>query len=225
LEESLLHFNISVIDTGIGIPENQTENIFEIFRQADGHDVKTFGGTGLGLSITKNLVEMMSGTINVNSKVGVGSKFEVTFKDIEYKKNKYDNQEIKEDNSFSIPFLKIINADDSEINRELIKMLLSDEKVEISEASNGEQVLELLSRVRPDIIFLDIRMPKMDGFETAKIIKANPIYQSIPIIAVTAHAVKSEIDKFKDVFDDYLTKPIIKSDLIRSISKLINKIK
>jgi CheY-like chemotaxis protein len=119
-----------------------------------------------------------------------------------------------------IPHIKIINADDSEINRELVKMLLSDEKADIYEASNGDEVLRLLETIKPDIIFLDIRMPKKDGFETAKIIKSNEKFKNIPIIAVTAHAVKSEIDKFKGVFDDYLTKPIIKSDLINAISKL-----
>jgi len=98
---------------------------------------------------------------------------------------------------------------------------LSDEKVDIYEASDGEEVLALLEKVNPDIIFLDIRMPKKDGFETAKIIKADERYKSIPIIAVTAHAVKSEIEKYKEVFDDYLTKPIIKSDIMKSLTKLI----
>ncbi len=221
ITERTINFKISVVDTGIGIPESQTENIFEIFRQADGHDVKTFGGTGLGLSITKNLVEMMNGTITVYSQIGTGSNFEILFKNVEYIKDRTIEIPYAEENNIEMPHLKIINADDSEINRELIKMLLSDEKVDIYEASDGEEVLALIGKVNPDIIFLDIRMPKKDGFETAKIIKADERYQTIPIIAVTAHAVKSEIEKYKEVFDDYLTKPIVKSDLMKSLAKLI----
>ncbi len=219
--ENKINLKIIVIDTGMGIPENQTKNIFEIFRQADGHDVKTFGGTGLGLSITKNLVEMMNGEIIVKSQIGVGSEFEINFRNIDYV-DSFIQPSIPQDIETGLmPHLKIISADDSEINRELIKMLLVNENIQLFEASDGDEVLELLKTVHPHIIFLDIRMPKKDGFETAKIIKSEERFKSIKIVAVTAHAVQYEIDKYSEVFDDYLTKPIMKIDLMNSLSKLV----
>ena len=131
-----------------------------------------------------------------------------------------NNHIIKNSNKedFNIPFLKIIYADDVEINREVVKMLLIKEKIEIFEAADGEEVLDLLKTVKPDMILMDIQMPNMDGYEAAKIIKSDKANSSIPIIALTAHAVKSEIKKFGNIFDDYLTKPIIKSKLIKAIS-------
>lgn len=219
VSNQFVDLNISVIDTGIGIPEFQNDTIFESFRQVEGQDTKVFGGTGLGLSITKNLVEMMDGTISVSSEVDIGSEFKIIIKNVEIVKS--INHIIKKDqkDDINIPDIKILYADDVEINREVVKMLLSDEKIEFFEAKDGEDVLEMTKIVKPDIILMDIRMPKINGYEAAKILKSDKAFSSIPIIALTAHAVKPEIRKYGDVFDDYLIKPIVKSKLIESIYK------
>jgi signal transduction histidine kinase/ActR/RegA family two-component response regulator len=217
-----LNFYISVIDTGIGIPKNQIGIIFEIFRQVEGQDEKIYGGTGLGLSITKNLVEMMNGSISVTSKIGAGSTFSISFKNVEYTMVEFKSVEYKVNENIVLPPLKIINADDSEMNRELIKKILSDEPFEIIDAVDGEEVLRVIEKNIPDIILLDIRMPKLDGFETSGIIKRDDRFKTIPIIAVTADSMESEIEKIKGVFDGYLTKPIIKSDLMQLMSKLLS---
>jgi signal transduction histidine kinase len=216
-----VEFNISVIDTGIGIPDSQIEIIFEVFRQAEGQDEKIYGGTGLGLSITKNLVEMMNGTISVSSIIGSGSTFNISFKNIEYSNENLKSDPLTQPESIMIPHLKIINADDSEMNRSLVKTMLLDEKFEVFEASDGEEVLTLIEKLIPDIILLDIRMPKKDGFETAKIIRSNERFQKVPIIALTANIMESEIQKIKENFDDYLSKPITKRDLMTSLAKFI----
>jgi signal transduction histidine kinase/CheY-like chemotaxis protein len=216
-----LNFNISVIDTGIGIPKNQIGNIFETFRQVEGQDEKIYGGTGLGLSITKNLVEMMNGSIAVNSKIGSGSTFSITFKNVECNKVELKIDETINDEIIELPTIKIINADDSEMNRELIRTILSEKKFEIFDAVDGEEVLSLIEKIVPDIILMDIRMPKIDGYKAAGIIKSDDRFKSIPIIALTADVPDTEMEKITKAFDDFLIKPFNKSDLLHLFSKLI----
>ncbi len=221
ISDKLLDLEVCVEDTGIGIPAFQIETIFESFRQVEGQNKRVFGGTGLGLSITENLVEMMGGTISVESEINKGSEFIISFKNVEIVIN--DNHIIKSEKreGINIPFLKIIYADDVEVNREVVKMMLLNEKIEIFEAADGEEVLDLIKTVKPDLILMDIQMPNVDGYEAAKIIKSDKA-NTFPVIALTAHAVKSEIQKYRNVFDDYLTKPIDKNKLINVISKFYN---
>jgi len=95
--------------------------------------------------------------------------------------------------------------------------MLENENIDVIEAVNGHQVLEKLKHSIPDLILMDIQMPEIDGFQVAKRIKENKNLQNIPIVAVTAHATKGEINKFKLVFDEYLTKPITKKSLLKAI--------
>jgi PAS domain S-box-containing protein len=212
---------ILIIDTGIGIPEFQIENIFESFRQVEGKDKKEFGGTGLGLSITKNLIEMMNGEISVFSELDKGSEFKIEFKNVEIIPILNHTNGKKDEGEINLKSIKILYADDLEINREVVKMLLIDENITFMEAKDGEEVIDILKKKIPDVILMDIRMPKMDGYQAAKIIKSNNSYKHIPIIALTAHAVKPEINKYGDIFDDYLTKPIMKNSLLESLNKFI----
>ena len=212
---------ISVKDTGIGIPENQKETIFESFRQSEGQDIKTFGGTGLGLAITKNLVNLMGGSISVESEQGKGSEFTVYLRNVEIIKDKNQkNKNIPVKTDDNISDITIVYADDMQINRELVKAMIEGQNISIIEAENGQEIIEILKNTMPDIILTDIRMPVLDGYETAKIIRKEKRYDTVPIVALTAYAVDSEIKKYGKIFDDYLTKPLTKEKLLETLKKI-----
>ncbi len=208
---------ISISDTGIGIPESQIDTIFESFRQADGQDIKTFGGTGLGLSITKNLIELMGGKISVQSEINKGSEFTISLNNIEIVSS--DNFELKdkENSNDEILPITVLYADDMAINRELVKAMIQENKITIIEAENGQEILDILKNTLPNLILTDIRMPVLDGYEAAKIIKKNKRFSEIPIVALTAYAIDSEILKYGKVFDAYLTKPLTKDKILETI--------
>jgi len=203
-----------VKDSGIGINKEQQKKIFKPFEQATENTTQKYGGTGLGLKISKNIVEMMDGDIWVESDMGKGATFYFTIKLKEgtIEKNKEDND--------IIPVLsqyKILVVEDIDINREIIGSLLETTEINIDYAENGVQALEKASRIKYDLIFMDVNMPIMNGLEAAeKIRKFNP---SIPIIAMTANVFKEDIDEcIKAGMTDHVGKPI-------DINKLIEKLK
>ena len=220
-----IDFNIHVIDTGIGIPDEQKEYIFEAFRQQKGQETKVFGGTGLGLTITKRLVELMNGKIYVKSEQGKGSTFTLAFSNAEISdepvKEAYGSEEIDIDN---VDFLnnRILLVDDISENRVLVKEYLSDMNIDILEADNGKDAVEIAEREKPSLILLDLKMPVMNGYEAVSVLKSNDSLSEIPVIGLTAYAMKTDIDKIMDAgFDEYLKKPINKSGLINEICKFI----
>ncbi len=219
---SKLNLFINVKDTGIGIPKEQINSIFEVFRQVDGQSTRKFGGTGLGLSITKNLVEMMGGSIFVTSDNN-GSEFIVCLNDVElFELN--ENIENKDEQIILYKEnMKILYADDLEMNREVFKMLIENENIELIEANDGDVVLELLKVVMPDLILLDIQMPKLDGYKTTELIRKDKKFDKIPIIALTANAEGEDSNKINTVFDSYITKPITHQKLEEGIFKFLKR--
>jgi len=203
INSTKLDLIISVKDTGIGINSDELNSIFDIFKQADGQSAKQFGGTGLGLSISQNLVELMGGTISASSNE-YGSEFVVHIENVEIPL--YENHrkgETKYSNELET-VIKILYADDNKMNLEVLKAISEVEGGIIIEAKNGKEVIEILEHELPDIILLDIQMPVLDGFDTAKIIRENHKFDSIPIISLSAN---TEIDN-DNLFDKQLTKPI-----------------
>ena len=223
--EDNFSLQIQVKDTGIGIDENQIKDIFKSFRQVDGQSTRKYGGTGLGLAITKKLVELMDGNIFVESKLEIGSTFTVVLKNIKIDKNieKMKNEEVAESNTVDINFAnsKILHVEDMEFNRELIKLYLDDENLKITEAESGTDALKILETFTPDLILMDIQLPGLNGYETTKIIRKNDKLKNIPVIAVTANATKDEITKYSHIFNEYLTKPIEETRLIKTIAKYL----
>ena len=227
-KQSLKHlkdFNIvdlifEIKDTGIGIPINQLDVIFDSFRQTEGQSTRKYGGAGLGLAITKRLVQLMDGIITVESIIDKGSIFKVILKDIEVLDVEYEK---KEDESVNLTFLssKILHVEDNEMNREIISLYLEGEDIEIKEAETGKQALKILETYKPDLILMDIQLPELNGFETTKIIRENENLKSIPIIAITANATKYEIENYSPIFDEYLTKPVTEEVFIKAISKYL----
>jgi len=219
IHTGFINLQLEIHDTGIGIPENQQSIIFEPFRQQEGQSSRKYGGTGLGLSITKRLVEMMNGEISVVSKLNKGSVFTIYLHDIEVPlfNNFADN---KSDLYKTITFepSKILLVEDMQSNRLIISGYLKDKNIIIIEAENGEIGFEKALAEKPDLILMDIYMPVLDGFETVKKIKMVEELKHIPIIALTALVMNEQIIEIKQEFDDYLKKPISKSELINKLS-------
>ncbi len=222
--ENLVDFVLSVEDTGIGIPKEQQELIFEPFTQQEGQLEKKYGGTGLGLSITQRLVHMMNGKITLTSHVGTGSTFTVILPDI-----KISGEEVIQmnDQSFDPTLIrfekaKILVVDDNKENRKLLRDYLEYSPLEILEADDGSVAIELARLTMPDLILMDLRMPGMNGVDAAGILKAEPLTAQIPIVAVSASSkiiYKERINS--EVFNDFLVKPVVLRDLTEILKKYL----
>lgn len=218
-----IHLIITVEDTGIGIPESQQNIIFESFRQMDGQSSRKYGGTGLGLAITKRLLEMMNGAITIKSKVGEGSTFQLFIRDVAISAK--ENTDAGASLSPGILFDKaaLLVADDILSNRLLIRELFRNTPITVIEAANGQEAVELSFLHKPAAIIMDIRMPVMDGYEAARIIKGNAETRSIPIVAFTASSIATPMEKIREYgFDDFLLKPVKVSELFKTMVKHLN---
>ena len=212
--EELIDLIIEVKDTGIGISKELREAIFEPFVQE--RDYKHYGGTGLGLAITRRLTLLMDGTINLQSKLGEGSTFSVRIPEIPYQRDfSGTNIDIQIDPS-EIIFEEavILIADDVEHNRSYLKDALKSTSLKIFEAEDGIAALEVAKEIIPDLIIADIRMPKMDGFQLLKKIKADLKINHIPVIAYSASVLKAQKERIhKSEFAGLLIKPVKVSEL------------
>lgn len=215
-------FEIKVEDTGIGIPSNQINDIFISFRQVEGHSNRKYGGTGLGLAITKRLVELMDGSITVESEVGKGSTFTVKLNNVEVLT--VDDVTVDKSNPISLQKTKILHVEDNKLNRELIRLYFENEGIELKDAKNKKEVFNLLEQFKPDLILMDIQLNNDNGYEITKDIKQLKRYVNIPIIAITANATSEDLNKYRDVFDEYLTKPVSKNNLFEVIQKYTSRI-
>jgi len=215
-----INLKLTVYDTGIGIDEHQISAIFESFTQQDGQDTRKFGGTGLGLTITKRLTEMMGGKISVTSKVNEGSIFSLVFNNLKIAKYEKNDK-----HKLSLPDLDfapatILVVDDVESNRLIIRNFLRNYSLTVIEAENGIEGLELVTKIKPDLILMDIQMPLMDGYEATKKIRAMDNMKNIPIIAVTA-SVYGDSERVKEIMDGYISKPFSKSELVLELIKFL----
>ena len=213
----------SVEDTGIGIDEKSLNNIFNAFEQQNNQDVAKYGGTGLGLAICTKLVHMMNGEINVKSEKNKGSVFTVILKDIPVSSME-DEVVSKRLLASNIVFEKsqILVVDDIEENRKLVVASLKDFDIDLIMAQNGQEALDKLKNVNVDLILMDLRMPVMNGYEAASIIKNDEKLKKIPLIALTASVMGKDLEKVsKYGFDGYLRKPVILDDLIEELGKYL----
>jgi len=211
-----------VIDTGIGIPKEKLNAIFDSFSQAKASTTREYGGTGLGLTISKQLVELQGGSIYVESEEGNGSKFgfNIIFKKAEMQK--FNTEPIEA--SIEYKYNKTINilvAEDNAINQLLIKKVLQKLDFKVTIVENGKLAIEALERDVYDVLLLDLHMPIMDGYETASAIrKSNTNYKDIPIVALTAAAIKEDKERSKACgISDYIIKPFKQKELFETINK------
>lgn len=216
---------IAISDTGIGIPKEEQENIFQSFRQQAGQSNRKYGGTGLGLSVSKKLTQMMNGEIQVESTPGAGSIFTLILHDV---KAVYTQPGEAEENGFDFSKIRfnkeaVLVVDDVESNRLLLKELLGEPGLQVFTAENGEEALFLAEELRPQLIIMDIRMPIMDGIECTRRLKENPDTVNIPVIALSASTkVAEENAMIKTGFDGYLPKPVTTNHLFRNICRFLD---
>ncbi len=213
-----------VKDTGIGIPIELQDKIFDSFRQVELELNRSYGGTGLGLAISKRLVSLLGGKIWVESEVGKGSIFYFTIPYL-LATPKMENTGISKPESSVLDFdsLTILVAEDEEINYLFIEEVLKELKIKLIHARNGKEAVELVkSRPDIDLVLMDIKMPVMNGYEaTGQIKKFNP---DLPVIAQTAYALAGDrIKALNAGCDDYLSKPIKSEDLSVIIHKVLHK--
>ncbi len=220
--EEYVTIEFAISDTGIGIPEENLENIFEVFKQASSGTSRLYGGTGLGLAIVKQLVEPQGGIINVKSKLGEGTTFSFTLNFQKTTENVLVQQgEIKLDPD--IKNIKVLVVEDIALNRLLMNTILDEFGFEHDVASNGKIAIEKLQHNTYDIILMDLQMPEMNGFEATEYIR-NIMNYKIPIVALTADVTTVDLAKCRSVgMDDYLSKPFDDRLLYNKIVEFVKK--
>ena len=214
----------TVTDTGIGIDESKLESIFEPFTQVDGSYTRSVGGAGLGLSIVKRLVNLMGGTIAIDSMPGEGTTvfFCLTLGNPPIENGTTIPQEKK--GHVVINGLKVLVAEDERVNSTMLSTLLRKHGMEVTCVENGKEALDTLQENSFDLILMDIQMPVMDGLAATKVIRAaNSAYNDIPIIAITAHAMSGDRDRFlSQGFSGYISKPVEIEDLMKTIQECLS---
>ncbi len=214
---------ITITDTGIGMDDNFLQILFQKFTQEDESISRRYGGTGLGMSISKQLIELMGGEIEVQSKKNTGTIVDVY---VGFEVGKEEDLVTKistKTDSAILKNKKILLVEDNEMNRIVAKTILHQYSATVEEAFNGEDALNMLSENEYDLILMDVRMPVMDGIAATKSIRQF-ISKSVPIIALTANAVKGEQAKCLDAgMNDYLSKPFLEEDLINMIAFWLGK--
>jgi CheY-like chemotaxis protein len=220
-----IDITFAVSDTGIGMTDEQTRRLFVAFEQADNTISTRFGGSGLGLAISQNLVNMMGGVITAKSEFGHGSIF--SFR-LTFPKSANSGETAKEQaGGLDLSGYRLLLAEDIDINREIIRELLSDTHIEIDEAANGEKAAEIFKRSDVgyyDLIFMDIRMPVMDGYSATEAIRAlnRPDARNVPIIAMTANAYKEDIDAALAAgMNGHIAKPIDIEIVMATLAKFL----
>ncbi|MBM3238301.1 response regulator [Candidatus Poribacteria bacterium] len=214
-------FLFEVIDTGIGVFPEDRAVIFEPFQQ--GKMGTTKDGTGIGLSIAQKFVELMGGELDLESEPGVGSRFFFT---IPFKPAENITQTASE---ISVAHLaegyqvKALVVDDIKENRDVLAILLSDIGVQVITAEDGQQAVDMVRSHRPDIVFMDIRLPVMDGIEAAHKIFEEFEHKELRLVAVSASALTHEKENYlKEGFDDFIAKPILAGEVYDCLARLLH---
>lgn len=221
---------IAVADSGIGISDQDKEKLFKRFSQVDSSNTRKFGGTGLGLVITKQIVELMNGTIQVQSKEGIGSTFIIELP-MEVVVKEEVAEEMTDASIFSMESssrVHVLVAEDEPVNQQVIGKLLGMAGYSYDIAGNGQAAVDLFKERHYDVGLFDVQMPVMDGLEATKLIREIEVQRGtgehLPIIAVTARAMFGEKEKILEAkLDDYVAKPYVLEDIVAAINKYTGK--
>lgn len=225
LEESLqdgLTTRFSVIDTGIGIPADKQQTIFEQFTQANSDTTRLFGGTGLGLSISGKMAELMGSRILVKSEPGKGSEFSFSIKFLlsEEEQPKEEPKVKSRKNADAFVGKKILLAEDNQFNANIARRYIKGWGADMDLALDGQQALEFTLRNKYDLILMDVQMPVLDGFACSKSIRKH--FQNLPIIAITAAPINEVIDEIRaSGMNDHVSKPFKPNELFGKLEKYL----
>ena len=216
-----------VQDTGIGMTEEEKSHLFKPFSQADSSTVRKFGGTGLGLFISRALIELMNGAIIVHSKPNEGSSFEYyIFLELHNETSNEILETSGNDILLNFDGYHALLAEDNEINREIAVVVLSEFGLQIDTVDNGQAAVDAFQKQIYDLIFMDIRMPIMDGFESTQHIRELEIAKGlsrIPIIAMTANAMKEDREASKQAgMDAHIAKPLDIDEIRQALDSVLN---
>ncbi|MEQ8188967.1 MAG: response regulator [Candidatus Eremiobacterota bacterium] len=218
IKENIVNIMFMIEDTGIGIGEEHQALIFEAFRQGLRQDHGKYGGTGLGLAITRRLVDIMGGEIFLVSKIGTGSTFTVILKHVAVTDMIDINVKSADINliNFNNPLILIV--DDIIANRTLLKEFLAIHNINTIEAENGKEAIIMAKLHTPDLILMDMKMPVMNGYQATRLLKRDITLKSIPVVALTASAMKADEELImKSGCDGYLTKPVTGMELLNKL--------
>ena len=228
---------VIVEDTGIGIAANQLDRIFDTFIQSEGQSTRKYGGTGLGLAITRRLTEMLGGRVSVESELGKGSTFSFIFPDVSITEGTVTEETelasvlsslglqeqptiLEQDLNLFLP-MKVLAVDDVQSNRDLIQSYFEGTQHSLLMAENGLEAIKLARQERPDVILLDLRMPNMDGYQVLQALAAEVETQQIPVIILTASALKEDEAMLKPLCSGFLRKPVTRHQLVSEFKKVL----
>ena len=222
---------IDVIDTGIGIPADRAEAVFEPFTQAESSTARRFGGTGLGLTISRRFARGLGGDIVVHSELGKGSVFAVTLDpgpltgvrllSPEEAAARTTEGTTEQGAAWEFPPARVLVVDDGEANRELVRLVLEEVGLRVSDAENGRVGADMALQESYDVILMDMQMPVMDGFAATRLLRQRGV--KIPIIALTANAMKGfEQEVMEAGCSGYLTKPVDIDGLVQTLAALLD---
>lgn len=215
-----LQVRFEVADSGIGIPVEAQQRIFDSFEQADSSTTRKYGGTGLGLTINRHLARMMGGEVGVSSQPGKGSVFWMTIPLRHGVAPHGEDKAPPPQSSESLRGKRLLIAEDNLINREVCTEMLRDTGLAIEVAENGLQALEKARATQYDAILMDMQMPILDGLEATRAIRALPGYTAIPIIAMTANVFEKDRHDTRAVgMVDHIGKPVDPEELINTLAK------
>jgi CheY-like chemotaxis protein len=220
-----LWLQFAVKDTGIGLSQEQCDNLFQAFSQADSSTSRKYGGTGLGLSIAQRLVVLMGGQIFVTSTPNVGSTFSFKIRcyQAEAPANAHTQATSTQSNSSDVKITekvrgKILVVEDNGYNQTLARFILQHAGFTVDIAADGEQALTMVAKYSYQLILMDVHMPKLDGYAATREIRNNAAHQQIPIIALTAHVTADfHQECLASGMNDFITKPFDAKLLISKV--------